>query len=123
MSANYAAGEFKIEAFTLVNQYNESLDLTNMVMGFKLFESIFNKFVTGEVSVYDGLNLPKNFRMTGQEYIRIAFSQKEGVGEEIEQVNEHGIEQNMSTTPFAIRLFLFRLVVPTAMILNKSRRH
>ena len=45
MSANYAAGEFKIEAFTLVNQYNESLDLTNMVMGFKLFESIFNKFV------------------------------------------------------------------------------
>ena len=82
MSANYAAGEFKIEAFTLVNQYNESLDLTNMVMGFKLFESIFNKFVTGEVSIYDGLNLPKNFRMTGQEYIRIAFSQKEGVGED-----------------------------------------
>ena len=85
MSANYAAGEFNIEAFTLVNQYNESLDLTNMVMGFKLFESIFNKFVTGEVSVYDGLNLPKNFRMTGQEYIRIAFSQKEGVGEEAEK--------------------------------------
>ena len=79
MSANYAAGEFKITAFTLVNQYDESLDLTNMVMGFKLFESIFNKFVTGEVSIYDGLNLPKNFRMTGQEFIRIAISQKEGV--------------------------------------------
>ena len=72
-------GEFKITAFTLVNQYDESLDLTNMVMGFKLFESIFNKFVTGEVSIYDGLNLPKNFRMTGQEFIRIAISQKEGV--------------------------------------------
>ena len=50
-----------------------------MVMGFKLFESIFNKFVTGEVSIYDGLNLPKNFRMTGQEFIRIAISQKEGL--------------------------------------------
>ena len=85
MSANYAAGEFKITAFTLVNQYDESLDLTNMVMGFKLFESIFNKFVTGEVSIYDGLNLPKNFRMTGQEFIRIAISQKEGIGEDAEE--------------------------------------
>ena len=47
MSANYVAGEFTIDSFTLVNQYNESLDLTNMVMGFKLYESIFNKFVTG----------------------------------------------------------------------------
>ena len=84
MSANYAAGEFKIDAFTLVNQYDESVDITNMVMGFKLFESIFNKFVTGEVSVYDGLHLPKNFRMTGQEYIRIAFRQKEGIGEDAE---------------------------------------
>ena len=82
MSANYVAGEFTIDSFTLVNQYNESLDLTNMVMGFKLYESIFNKFVTGEVSIYDGLNLPKNFRMTGQEYLRIAIVQKEGVDEE-----------------------------------------
>ena len=72
MSANYAAGEFKIDAFTLVNQYDESVDISNMVMGFKLFESIFNKFVTGEVSIYDGLNLPKNFRMTGQEYKKVS---------------------------------------------------
>ena len=49
--------------------------------------------------------------------------EKEGVGEETEQVHGHGIEQDMSTTSSAIRLFLFRLVVPTAMILNKSRRH
>ena len=76
MSANYAAGEFKIDAFTLVNQYDESVDITNMVMGFKLFESIFNKFVTGEVSVADALNLPKNFRLTGQEYILISIKQK-----------------------------------------------
>ena len=85
MSANYVAGEFTIDSFTLVNQYNESLDLTNMVMGFKLYESIFNKFVTGEVSIYDGLNLPKNFRMTGQEFIRIAIRQKEGIDEEAEE--------------------------------------
>ena len=82
MSQNYAVGEFVVEAFTLINQYNESLEITNMVMGFKLYESIFNKFVTGEVSVADGLNLPKNFRLTGQEYIRISIKQKEGNDEE-----------------------------------------
>ena len=43
-------------------------------------------------------------------------------GEESEQVHGYGIEQNMSTTSFAICLFLFRLVVPIAMILNKLRR-
>ena len=48
--------------------------------------------------------------------------EEESVGEEIEQVHGDGIEQNMSTTSFAIRLFLFRLVVSTAMILNKSGR-
>ena len=48
--------------------------------------------------------------------------EEEGVREESAQVHGHGIEQNMSTTSFAICLFLFRLVVPTAMILNKSRR-
>ena len=91
MSANYVAGEFKIDAFTLVNQYDESIDITNMVMGFKLFESIFNKFVTGEISIYDGLHLPKNFRLTGQEYVRIAISQKEGIGEDADK--EYSIDK------------------------------
>ena len=85
MSQNYAVGEFVVEAFTLINQYNESLEITNMVMGFKLYESIFNKFVTGEVSIAHGLNLPKNFRLTGQEYIRISIKQKEGNDEEAEE--------------------------------------
>ena len=85
MSQNYAVGEFVVEAFTLINQYNESLEITNMVMGFKLYESIFNKFVSGEVSIADGLNLPKNFRLSGQEYIRISIKQKEGNDEEAEE--------------------------------------
>ena len=102
MSESYAAGEFQIDSFTLINQYNESLDLTDMVMGFKLYESIFNKFVTGEVSIFDGLNLPKNFRMTGQEYIRIAIRQKEGMNEEAEEqfsidktFRVYGLENNI----------------------------
>ena len=80
--SNFLAGEFKIQSFTLINQYNESVDIQSLVTNFKIYESIFNKFLTGEVSVVDGLNLPKNFRMTGQEYLRIAIVQKEGVDEE-----------------------------------------
>ena len=48
--------------------------------------------------------------------------EEEGAREETAQVHGHGIEQNMSTTSFAICLFLFRLVVPKAMILNKFQR-
>jgi len=46
----------------------------------------------------------------------------EGVREENKQFHGDGIEQNMRTISFAIRLFLFRLVVPSDMILNKSGR-
>ena len=84
MSGNYAAGEFFIDSFTLVNQYNESIDLQQMVSNFQLYESIYNKFVTGEVHVMDGLNVLKNFRMTGQEFIRISIKQKEGTDEKSE---------------------------------------
>ena len=76
MSGNYAAGEFFFDSFTLVNQYNESIDLQQMCSNFQLFESIYNKFVTGEVHIFDGLNVLKNFRMTGQEFIRIKIRQK-----------------------------------------------
>ena len=81
MSGNYAAGEFFFDSFTLVNQYNESIDLQQMCSNFQLFESIYNKFVTGEVHIFDGLNVLKNFRMTGQEFIRIKIRQKEGTDE------------------------------------------
>ena len=49
--------------------------------------------------------------------------ENEGVAEETQQVHVHGIRRNKCTTSSAICLILFRLVVPTALILNKSGRH
>ena len=46
--------------------------------------------------------------------------EKEGVAEETQQVHVHGIRRNKCTTSSAICLILFRLVVPTALILIKS---
>ncbi len=77
MSGNYVAGEFFIDSFTLINQYQESLDISSLCSNFTLYESIYNKFLTGEVHIIDGLNLPRNFRLTGQEYIRIAIRPKD----------------------------------------------
>lgn len=82
---NFKAGEFSIESLAIVNQDNESVDITDLTMGVTLFESIYNKFITGNVNVLDGLNLLGNYRFTGQEYIRVSVAQKEGLGQEPEK--------------------------------------
>ena len=63
---NFKAGAFYTDAFSLVNQYNETVDLRGLVINFQLFESIYKKFVTAEVSILDGMNLLKNFRLTSR---------------------------------------------------------
>ena len=68
MSAgNFKAGEFSIESLAIVNQEDESVDISSLAIGIKLFESIYNKFTTGHVNVLDGLNILGNYRFTGQE--------------------------------------------------------
>ena len=74
---NFKAGAFYTDAFSLVNQYGETVDIRGLVVNFQLFESIYKKFVTGEVSIFDGMNLLKNFRFTGQEFVRISIKQRD----------------------------------------------
>lgn len=90
---NFKAGAFYLDALTLVNQDGESTDITNLCVGFNLYESIYKKFITGDVSIFDGLNLIKNFKMTGQEYVRINMKQVEGVGDTAE--NEFSIDKTL----------------------------
>tara|TARA_Y100001963_G_C6763475_1_gene440881 strand:+ start:364 stop:1842 length:1479 start_codon:yes stop_codon:yes gene_type:complete len=79
---NMQGGVFTIDAINLVNQEGESVDIQNMVHMFRLYESIYNKFVTGDIHIIDGLDMLKNFKLVGDEYIRIAIKQIEGMGEE-----------------------------------------
>ena len=76
--ANYQAGELKIESMTIVNQYGESVDVSKIAIGCRLYESIYSKFITADVSILDGLNLLKNYRFTGQETMRIFIRSKFG---------------------------------------------
>ena len=74
-------GEFLVESFALINQFGETLDISGIVGEFSMSESIHRKFATGVVGIVDGLNLLKNYRFTGQEFIRISLKQKEGMGD------------------------------------------
>tara|TARA_B100001559_G_scaffold276615_1_gene247654 strand:- start:69 stop:1550 length:1482 start_codon:yes stop_codon:yes gene_type:complete len=79
---NRQGGVFTLDAINLVNQEGESVDIQNTVLNFRLYESIYNKFVTGDIHIIDGLDLLKNFKITGEEYIRIAIKQMEGMQDE-----------------------------------------
>ena len=83
--SNLKAGEFSVEALAIVNQEGDSIDVTDLTLGVELFESIYNKFCTGNITLLDGLNLLTNYRFTGQEYIRVSIKQKEGLNQEPEK--------------------------------------
>ena len=51
---------------------------------------------------------------------RIGKVVRKGIRKETQVVNDHDIEQHMSTISFAIHLILLSLVVPTAMTLNET---
>jgi len=78
----HTAGEFSIESFELINQHGDSIRMDGIVREFILYESIFNKFCSGTLGITDGLNFPKNFRLTGQEFVRISIRQSESLSED-----------------------------------------
>ena len=76
--ANYQPGEILIESMSIANQYGETVDVRTIALNVRLYESVYSKFITGDVTILDGLNLLKNFRFTGQETMRIFIRGKFG---------------------------------------------
>ena len=66
------AGKIWFEAIDLINQEGQVIDIKQLVVQFDLYESIYNKFVTARMVIGDGINLLKNYRVNGQEFIRIS---------------------------------------------------
>lgn len=81
---NLIAGQFEIDALVLINQFEEAVDIRSMCSSLQIFEDIEKKFLTGAAVIIDGLDYLKNFRMTGQEFLRVAFRQKEGMNKSSE---------------------------------------
>ena len=65
--------DFTLNAVHLINQEGLSVDIASLVSEIRLYESIYTKFVTADISILDSVNLLKHYQLTGQEYIRISF--------------------------------------------------
>ena len=64
---------FTLVALHIVNQEGMSLDISKIAPNFRLYETIYNKFVTADLTIVDSLNILKHYRFTGQEFCRVAY--------------------------------------------------
>jgi hypothetical protein len=127
------SGQFSVESIALVNQHQQSIDIRDLVQEFRLNESIHNKFCSATFAIADGIDLIKNFKMTGQEFIRISIKQKEGTPEEpiADAVSENSIDktfrifkidnlkQDVRNAP--MQMYLIRCVEPRLYTCRRTR--
>lgn len=83
MSNNYQQGELVVDAVSIVNPEKESIDILALTSNITIYESIDKPFLSGRVSVVDGIELLKNLKIVGQESITIKVRQREGSNDEM----------------------------------------
>jgi len=83
MSTNYQQGELVVDAVTIVNSEQESVDILALTSNITIYEAIDKPFLSGRISVVDGLDILKNFKVVGQESLTIKVRQREAVGDEM----------------------------------------
>ncbi len=74
-------GALFINSCCITNTDQQAVDVTDISINIKIFEDINQPFLSGRITLIDGVNLLKNYRFTGQESITIDVSQaiiKEG---------------------------------------------
>lgn len=126
-SANYKQGEFTVDSISIVNQDGESADISKLVVGFNMFESIYKKFCTAELAILDGLDILKYYKMSGQEYVRISVRQKEGVGESAD--SEFSIDktfrvykiENVQRPQELVQTYIMKLCDPRMFFCRRKR--
>tara|TARA_X000000368_G_C23053550_1_gene722699 strand:+ start:728 stop:2254 length:1527 start_codon:yes stop_codon:yes gene_type:complete len=83
MSQQVLQGACYVENLTLVNLSGEWVDLTNVCANLKIYEGLDDTFCHGRLSIVDGLDLLKNYKIVGQESLTIrirALDQSESDG-------------------------------------------
>jgi len=66
---------FNLEILTIVNNEGEAFDVINVFQQVILHESIYENFLTGEIAFHDGTGMLEKIKFSGQESLRIRFSQ------------------------------------------------
>jgi len=73
-SDNSQQGKISIEKIEIISPYHSNpWDITNLASRMGLYESIYSKHTTGDISFIDGRNLIKNLSLTGQEKLRVVL--------------------------------------------------
>ena len=67
-------GAFKIHQLTIVNQDQDAINIAPITTDVKLYEGIQQQFVKGKLTVVDGIQMLKNYKLVGQESITIQVS-------------------------------------------------
>jgi len=76
------AKSYSLDILTIVNNEGESADVKSMMMECNIYESISRSYLLGEIVIVDSVNFLENYKLFGQESIRIKFSQPSGVQDE-----------------------------------------
>ena len=79
---------YRIESITITNNEGNSYEVTSLMQSFQITESIYQMFLTGNITILDDMNVYNRIGFTGQEYIRIHISGIQG-NEEDPPVDEH----------------------------------
>ena len=81
MTVNVQQGELVVDTLSIVNQEQQSIDVTALTSNITIFEAIDKPFLSGRMTLIDGLDILKNYKITGQEALTIKIRQAEGQGE------------------------------------------
>ena len=76
--SNLQQGELVVDALTIVNPEGDTIDISGITTSIKIFESIDKPFLSGRLSIVDGLDIIKNFKLVGQESLTMKIRQREG---------------------------------------------
>jgi hypothetical protein len=82
---------YNLEILTIVNNEGDGADIKSLMIECNIFESISRSFLLGELVIADSVNFLENYKLFGQESLRIKFSQSAGSQDEAHV--DDGIDQ------------------------------
>jgi len=113
---------FNLKAVHLVNGDGKSIDIQSITAGFSLYESINSKFVTGDITLIDSVNLIKNYRFTGQEHIRVHIStERDEIDQELEKIFRVYKLNNVQRPRAGTQTYEMKLCDPLMFVANTTR--
>ena len=73
---------YSLDILTIVNNEGDTADIKAMMIECNIYESISRSYLLGEIILIDAVNFLENYKLFGQESIRIKFSQPAGQQDE-----------------------------------------